>query len=49
MATQRLLVLAAAVLLGGCATGYTYHQSGSGDYYSGEPYVDEGGVVVPER
>ena len=40
MAMQRLILLAAAALLGGCATGYTYHQSGGGDYYSGEPYTD---------
>ena len=41
MATQRWIPIAFAALLGGCATGYTYHQtSDGGDYYSGEATVD---------
>lgn len=41
MATQRWIPIAFAALLGGCATGYTYHQnSHGGDYYSGDATVD---------
>jgi hypothetical protein len=32
--------LALAMLLGGCATGYSYHQGDGGDYYSGNPHVE---------
>jgi hypothetical protein len=39
MNIQRFIPFAAAMLLGGCATGYTY-QSGSGDYYYGNPRVE---------
>jgi len=41
MNIQRVLPLAAAFLLGGCAVGYTYQSgSGSGDYYYGDPHVE---------
>jgi hypothetical protein len=41
MSIQRFLPIAAAVLLGGCASGYTYRSGdGSGDYYYGEPRVE---------
>lgn len=40
MSMQRLIPLAAAALLGGCVSGYTYHQGGGGDYYYGNPHVE---------
>jgi hypothetical protein len=40
MSMQRLIPLAAAALLGGCVTGYTYHHGNGGDYYYGDPRVE---------
>jgi hypothetical protein len=41
MTIHRLLPFAAAMLLGGCVTGYTYQSGdGSGDYYYGNPRVE---------
>jgi hypothetical protein len=41
MTIQRILPLAAALFLGGCAGAYTYQSGdGSGDYYYGNPRVE---------
>ena len=40
MSMLRLIPIAAAALLGGCVTGYTYHSANGGDYYSGDPHVE---------
>ncbi|NUS60719.1 MAG: hypothetical protein HOQ01_07200 [Lysobacter sp.] len=40
MSMLRLIPIAAAALLGGCVTGYTYHSGNGGDYYSGDARVE---------